>query len=589
MPYPPRSLAALRFLRAIGGVPRLPHRPRKKLPRQLFPNLIGMSYAHSLFPICKLAQECVDEVKPEIMRLLADNRREMGKTDAVSKPNKSQGAYAELLSTCQELCVGGVTLSEYGQTAAGPQAVLDLPGTPTVIVVTGQHGEERAGPNLIQIHGKLVFEMARRMGIGLRVYPCVNPEGYDRDERRNLSGNENVNCFLEFEIESGRWVEELSPGRVPLDTRRAQSQSPETRALHNDLDEFAETHEIKALLDLHQDSILPLGYAFAYTNIGHHDLYADILRLAALPLSKVHLENESWSNVKLSTDADGLVEGFHDGSVTDWAEEIGVLHAICVETSTIEPYDEAISCYLTWIESIMQTVAPGRTDGSADTAKSFIHRAAIKFADIFRPTALHDVVRSFGKQATDFQKEQLDRQVRAAVGIDIQTFLDPLDGMLDQFVVDNVNLIVTVPERYFARLYTDVEDAILMGTHPNDFADQLMERYEMSERDAARIARDQIGKIYSQANEQRQRQLGVTEFIWRTVNDNRLCDDCAELDGERFSWDDPPEGGLPGELHPEDRCFAEPVLDEILGDIGMEVGEEETEPEAETEEQPEED
>ncbi|MEE8393530.1 MAG: phage minor head protein, partial [Rhodospirillales bacterium] len=42
-------------------------------------------------------------------------------------------------------------------------------------------------------------------------------------------------------------------------------------------------------------------------------------------------------------------------------------------------------------------------------------------------------------------------------------------------------------------------------------------------------------------------------YIWRTVGDSKVRSSHAERDGKVFSWDDPPEGGHPGEA-PNCRC-----------------------------------
>jgi SPP1 gp7 family putative phage head morphogenesis protein len=95
------------------------------------------------------------------------------------------------------------------------------------------------------------------------------------------------------------------------------------------------------------------------------------------------------------------------------------------------------------------------------------------------------------------------------------------------------------------------------------------ERDGMAERDALRIARDQIGKLNAQFNEERQTQLGVTQFVWRTANDSRVRDSHAHLEGEVFNWSDPPTDDETGEtIIPgsavQCRCYGEPVFDQIL-------------------------
>ncbi len=47
-------------------------------------------------------------------------------------------------------------------------------------------------------------------------------------------------------------------------------------------------------------------------------------------------------------------------------------------------------------------------------------------------------------------------------------------------------------------------------------------------------------------------------YIWRTVGDSKVRSAHAERNGKTYSWDDPPEGGHPGEA-PNCRCRAEDV------------------------------
>ena len=59
-------------------------------------------------------------------------------------------------------------------------------------------------------------------------------------------------------------------------------------------------------------------------------------------------------------------------------------------------------------------------------------------------------------------------------------------------------------------------------------------------------------------NEIRQRQLGVTHYVWRSRDDGRVRHSHAEHDDRVFGWDNPPEGGHPGQAY-NCRCHAEPV------------------------------
>ena len=58
-------------------------------------------------------------------------------------------------------------------------------------------------------------------------------------------------------------------------------------------------------------------------------------------------------------------------------------------------------------------------------------------------------------------------------------------------------------------------------------------------------------------NELRQRALGIRQYVWRTRDDDKVRSSHADHDDQVFSWDDPPEGGHPGQAW-GCRCHAEP-------------------------------
>lgn len=215
-----------------------------------------------------------------------------------------------------------------------------------------------------------------------------------------------------------------------------------------------------------------------------------------------------------------------------------------------------------------------RTAPRADSADD-LKRKALKLVggakalaqDALDTDAVSEVALKFGRQASTFQRAQLDRQVQAAVGVPFSALEKPIKDSLEGFAALNVDLISTVPDRYFDRIRQQVEDAFESGEEPSTLADRLIEIDDMSENDAERIANDQIGRLSAQLNQERQQSLGVEKYVWRTLADERVCEDCAELDGQTFDWDDPPGDGPPGEHHVSDRCFAEPDFSQILGDL----------------------
>lgn len=60
-------------------------------------------------------------------------------------------------------------------------------------------------------------------------------------------------------------------------------------------------------------------------------------------------------------------------------------------------------------------------------------------------------------------------------------------------------------------------------------------------------------------NELRQRALGIRQYVWRSRDDGKVRSAHAHYDDQIFSWDDPPEGGHPGQAF-NCRCHAEPYV-----------------------------
>ena len=128
----------------------------------------------------------------------------------------------------------------------------------------------------------------------------------------------------------------------------------------------------------------------------------------------------------------------------------------------------------------------------------------------------------------------------------------------------NVDLVVNAQRDYadqVVRIFTDPEN---FGRRVEDLAEELQARTGVAESRAALIARDQTLKTLGELNKTRQEAAGVTQYIWCTSGDNAVREEHADRDGRIFSWDDPPEGGHPGDDF-QCRCSATPVVDEAEG------------------------
>lgn len=175
------------------------------------------------------------------------------------------------------------------------------------------------------------------------------------------------------------------------------------------------------------------------------------------------------------------------------------------------------------------------------------------------------------------------------LGIDLRKSEPKFDKLIDGWRGDNVDRVKSLVG--FER---DKLSEILAkgeGKTVDELRGRLLDRLQVSRSKADLLARDQVLKLNAKITRERHLAAGITEYVWTTAGDERVRERHDELDGETYSWNDPPITNEAGDRnHPgEDyqcRCVAYPVLPE-LGDEGDEgVGGEPAVPSAPEPEEP---
>jgi SPP1 gp7 family putative phage head morphogenesis protein len=210
-----------------------------------------------------------------------------------------------------------------------------------------------------------------------------------------------------------------------------------------------------------------------------------------------------------------------------------------------------------------------RLDAGSKTSKAAMARARAAFDAAISQTQLERLARDVGARTADFHDEQLTRQVRAALGVDLGSIAaEPaVAQQLEEFVASNVSLIESVSTRYFDQIETNVDLAVRQGWRHEQLSEALQERVGVAESSADLIARDQVLKFYGECNEVRQSGLGVESYFWRGSLDNRERQLHVDREGKEFRWDNPPDE-TPDDGHPgypiQCRCTAEPNFEGLL-------------------------
>lgn len=165
----------------------------------------------------------------------------------------------------------------------------------------------------------------------------------------------------------------------------------------------------------------------------------------------------------------------------------------------------------------------------------------------------------FGRRIADRQKGQLANQFRVATGADPFIRDRRLEALLEGFAAENAALIRGLSTQELSVIEKLTTRGIQDATPHREIAKQIRARVVIADKHAKFIARDQTGKLYGQLNAARQKDLGVIEFVWRTVSDERVRPVHAARNGQVYKYSAPPSGELPG-TPVLCRCYAEPVL-----------------------------
>ncbi|VYT37311.1 Phage Mu protein F like protein [Citrobacter amalonaticus] len=124
---------------------------------------------------------------------------------------------------------------------------------------------------------------------------------------------------------------------------------------------------------------------------------------------------------------------------------------------------------------------------------------APKFVSAVDSTATKSLKRSVGEKDLPKVKFTMTPEMKQAV---------------DGIVAENVNLIKSIPEKYFTQVQTITLQSITRGRDLQYMTEELQKQFGITRRRAERIAIDQNNKATAELAKVRQQSLGITKGIW---------------------------------------------------------------------------
>lgn len=173
-----------------------------------------------------------------------------------------------------------------------------------------------------------------------------------------------------------------------------------------------------------------------------------------------------------------------------------------------------------------------------------------------------NIASSFVYKTSQMNKQRFYKSIENAIGIDMNRVIqrENLEDILLAKTRENINLIKTIPEEYFKKLETIVYSGTTQKSSATSMLKQIQNVGGVTENRAKLIARDQTSKLNSAITQQRQLNLGITEYVWITSGDERVRESHRSKNGKTFKWSEPPaDTGHPGN-DIQCRCIAQPII-----------------------------
>lgn len=232
-----------------------------------------------------------------------------------------------------------------------------------------------------------------------------------------------------------------------------------------------------------------------------------------------------------------------------------------------------LDTYLPHLESLTDErdlMNPGiiqKADDYAEDAERLAEATKLNVQNSPNRIVKKSLAMSVANEVNAWNSKEWQKQLRAAFGVNVFKREPFINSSINSFTIENVALITNMEATALNQVAGVVQTGLRQGQSAATIAKNIQGRIDVSKSRAKFIARDQVGKLNGELTSLRQTNLGVTTYIWRTAQDERVRATHSSHNGKKFRWDRPPSNtGAPGQDF-QCRCYAEANFDDIFKEI----------------------
>lgn len=161
--------------------------------------------------------------------------------------------------------------------------------------------------------------------------------------------------------------------------------------------------------------------------------------------------------------------------------------------------------------------------------------------------------------------ERFATAARSAFKIDLAGVIEAedLEKYLERAALRNAGLVTGMTDDLVKKIQMITTNSLIKGDTVGALRKKLKAEFEISDRRAQLIARDQTAKLNADLNKVRHLQAGVTSYVWRTSRDERVRARHARIDNVKYDYNEPTgaEDGLEPGQPIRCRCIAQGVVE----------------------------
>lgn len=182
-------------------------------------------------------------------------------------------------------------------------------------------------------------------------------------------------------------------------------------------------------------------------------------------------------------------------------------------------------------------------------------------------------VRNIGDSIRSAIDGNWQKAINQAIGVNVALPGTDMSANIDAWAEENTALITNLTQSYLSKITTAVNSGFRDGLSWREISKNIRAETGVAKRRADLIARDQVATMNMQVTKQRAADLEIKQFVWRTMEDQRVRGNPSGLypkakpshyarNGKTYNWSDGAgaRDKFPGQAI-NCRCYAANVIE----------------------------